>query len=114
MQTDYQGLAGVFASTMRAERPFREDIDPRLETRYLWVQQRLFDMNVIMGILSTGEKQTNPEWAAKKLEGMKTEQQRLQAEIQTLKDRYPELVAHIAKSFPNVQSLQSGSSWQLS
>ena len=54
-------------------------------------------MNVIMGILSTGEKQTNPEWAAKKLAGMKLEQKQLQAEIATLKDRYPEMVAHIAR-----------------
>ena len=96
-QTDYQGLAGVFASTMRAERPMRADLDPKVETRYLWVAQRLFDMNVIMGILSTGEKQTNPEWAAKKLEGMKLEQKQLQAEIATLKDRYPEMVAHVAR-----------------
>ena len=96
-QTDYQGLAGVFASTMRAERPMRADIDPKVETRYLWVAQRLFDMNVIMGILSNGEKETNPEWAAKKLEGMKLEQKQLQAEIATLKDRYPEMVAHVAR-----------------
>jgi len=95
-QTDYQGLAGVFASTMRAERPTRADIDPKLETRYLWVQQRLFDINVMAGILAN-EKQTNKEWAAKKLEGMKIEQQKLLAEVQTLKDRYPELVAHVAK-----------------
>ena len=54
-------------------------------------------MNVIMGILSTGEKQTNPEWAAKKLEGMKLEQMQLQEEIATLKDRYPEMAAHVAR-----------------
>jgi hypothetical protein len=96
-QTDYQGLAGVFASTMRAERPMRADLDPKVETRYLWIAQRLFDMNVIMGILSTGEKQTNPEWAAKKLEGMKLEQKQLQDEIATLKDRYPEMAAHVSR-----------------
>ena len=104
-QTDYQGLAGVFASTMRAERPMRADLDPKVETRYLWVAQRLFDMNVIMGILSTGEKQTNPEWAAKKLEGMKLEQKQLQAEIATLKDRYPEMVAHVARIGTIIRSL---------
>ena len=84
-QTDYQGLAGVFASTMRAERPMRADMSILSGVPIFWVAQRLFDMNVIMGILSGGEKQTNPEWAAKKLEGMKLERRQLQAEIATLK-----------------------------
>ena len=93
-QTDYYALAGMFASTMRAERPLRADIDPKVETRYLWIAQRLFDMNVIMRILS-GEKQTSPEWAAKRVEVMQVEVTRLQAEVQSLNDRYPELVAHL-------------------
>jgi cytochrome c553 len=103
-QADYQGLAGVFASTMRAERPMRADIDPKVESRYLWIAQRLFDMNVMMGILSN-EKQTNLEWAAKKLAGMKLEQQQLQAEIATLKDRYPEMAAHVARIGTIIRSL---------
>ena len=104
-QTDYQGLAGVFASTMRAERPLRADLDPKVESRYLWVAQRLFDMNVIMGILSGGEKQTNPEWAAQKLAGMKVERQQLQDEIARLKDRYPEMAAHVARIGTIIRSL---------
>ncbi len=99
-QADYYALAGVFASTMRAERPLRADIDPQVETRYLWVEQRLFDLNVMMGILANEDKQTNPEWAAKKLQSMTLEMQRLQAELQPLKERYPELVAHVAKIAP--------------
>ena len=35
---DYYGLAGVFASTMRAERPMF-DVDPEVEKRYLWIAE---------------------------------------------------------------------------
>jgi hypothetical protein len=96
-QADYYGLAGVFASTMRAERPLRADIDPKVETRYLWIEQRLFDLNVITGILVNADKETNPEWAARKLAEMNAEMKQLQAEIQPLKEKYPELVAHVSK-----------------
>ena len=96
---DYYGLAGVFASTMRTERPLRDDIDPKTETRYLWIEQRLFDLNVIAGILAN-ENQTNPEWAARRLAEIKDEMLRLQAEVQPLKDRYPELVRHVARLVP--------------
>jgi mono/diheme cytochrome c family protein len=95
-QSDYYGLAGVFASTMRAERPLRTDIDPKTEARYLWVEQRLFDLNVITGILANEDKETNPEWAARKLAEMNLEMKALQAEIQPLREKYPELVAHVA------------------
>ena len=40
---DYYALLGVFASTMRAERPLF-DVEPQVEQRYLWVQRRLFDL----------------------------------------------------------------------
>jgi Protein of unknown function (DUF1553)/Protein of unknown function (DUF1549)/Planctomycete cytochrome C len=96
-QTDYYGLAGVFASTMRAERPLRDDIDPKTETRYLWIAQRLFDLNVITGILANEDKETNPQWADRKLAQMNAETKQLQAEIQPLKDKYPELFAHLAR-----------------
>jgi hypothetical protein len=96
-QADYYGLAGVFASTMRAERPMRADIDPKTETRYLWIAQRLFDLDVMTGILTNEDKETNPEWAARKLAQMNSEMKQLQAEIQPLKGRYAELVAHLAR-----------------
>ena len=104
-QSDYYALAGMFASTMRAERPLRADIDPKVETRYLWIAQRLFDMNVIMRILS-GEKQTNPEWAAKRVAGMQVEVAQLQAEVQSLNDRYPELVTHLTQ--PKTPTTRAG------
>jgi len=94
---DYYGLAGVFASTMRAERPLREDIDPKTEKRFLWVAQRLFDLNVITGILANEDKQTNPEWAAKRLAELKAEMKSLVSEMQPLKEPYPEMFEKIAK-----------------
>jgi Protein of unknown function (DUF1553)/Protein of unknown function (DUF1549)/Planctomycete cytochrome C len=94
---DYYGLAGVFASTMRAERPLRQDVDPKVETRFLWVNQRLFDLNVIVGIVSDSAKQTNKEWAAKKQADLREEMKQLVAEMDSLKDRYPELYAQIQR-----------------
>ena len=48
---DYYGLMGVFASTMRAERPMF-DVDPKIETRYLWMQNRLFDLRYSADLLT--------------------------------------------------------------
>ncbi len=48
---DYYGLMGVFASTMRAERPMF-DVDPKIETRYLWMQNRLFDLRYAADLLT--------------------------------------------------------------
>ena len=48
---DYYALAGVFASTMRAERPMF-DVDPEVEKRYLWVQNRLFDLRYAANLLT--------------------------------------------------------------
>ena len=89
---DYYSLAGVFASTVPAERPLGE-VDSQTETRFLWVEQRLFDLRVLSGAL-TDETQTNPEWAARKLTSVKTEIQQLRNEMESLKARYPELATH--------------------
>ena len=48
---DYYGLVGVFASTMRAERPMF-DVDPKIEQRYLWMQNRLFDLRYAADLLT--------------------------------------------------------------
>src|SRR5205823_8029296 len=48
---DYYALAGVFASTMRAERPLF-DIDPQVEARFLWIQRRLFDLKYSADLLT--------------------------------------------------------------
>ncbi|MEP7367775.1 MAG: PSD1 and planctomycete cytochrome C domain-containing protein [Acidobacteriota bacterium] len=96
---DYYGLAGVFASTMRAERPMREDLDASTETRFLFIKQRLFDLDNITKILAN-EKQTNPEAAAKKVVTMRAEMAALIAEMEPLKERYPEIYAQVARFAP--------------
>jgi len=48
---DYYGLVGVFASTMRVERPIM-DLDPKVEQRYLWAQNRLFDLRYAANLLT--------------------------------------------------------------
>ena len=74
---DYYGLVGVFASTMRAERPMME-VDPKVEQRYLWVQNRLFDLryaaNLLTGEASTvvGSEARVAKWKAE-IEALKTE-----------------------------------------
>jgi hypothetical protein len=97
---DYYSLAGIFASTMRAERPMRDDVDAPTETRFLFIKQRLFDLDNITKILAN-EKQTNPEAAAKKVIAMRAEMTALIAEMEPLKARYPELVEQVAKFSPD-------------
>ncbi len=92
---DYYGLAGVFASTTAVQRPL-DDVDPATEARFLWVEQRLFDLDYLAKLL-TGEPGTKPEEAAQKVVRFKAEIERLQAEMGSLKERYPELTAHVAK-----------------
>ncbi len=92
---DYYGLAGVFASTMAAQRPLHA-VDPATETRFLWVEQRLFDLDYLAKLM-TGEPGTKPEEAARKVERFKAELQKLQTEMESLKERYPELTEHVSK-----------------
>src|SRR5262249_41039238 len=48
---DYYGLAGVFASTMRTERP-TFNVDPKVEARYEWLVNRLFDLSYSINLLT--------------------------------------------------------------
>jgi hypothetical protein len=91
---DYYGLAGVFASTMRAERPMFE-VDPKVETRYLWVQNRLFDLRYAANLL-TSEAST-VENAAPRVAKWRAEIESLKAEMEGLRDRYPQLVKSLEK-----------------
>jgi len=96
---DYYGLMGVFASTMRAERPMFA-IDPAVETRYLWIQRRLFDLRYSADLL-TNEAST-VENAAPRVEKWKAEIGTLRDEIKQLEQQYPRLVASVQKywTFP--------------
>ena len=89
---DYYGLAGVFASTMRTERPIF-DIDPKVETRYLWIQNRLFDLSYAAGLMI--RETSTIDSAAQKLEVVQAEIRQLKTEMEGLQDRYPELVKRV-------------------
>ncbi len=93
---DYYGLAGVFASTMRVERPLFE-VPVETEQRYLWVQTRLFDLHYSANLL-TGEASTvegSPERVAK----WKAEIETLKTEMQGLETQYPQLVKSLEKNW---------------
>lgn len=89
---DYYGLAGVFASTMRAERP-TFDVDPQVENRFLWVQRRLQDLRYSADLL-TNEASTvvgSEERVAK----WKAEIESLHTEAEGWREQYPQLVQHL-------------------
>jgi len=96
---DYYALAGVFASTMRAERPLFE-VEPEVEQRFLWLQRRLFDLaySVKLGTYETTTL-VEPE---KRMARWKAEIETLKAEVLKLEDRYPQLVDNVRRfwSYP--------------
>lgn len=91
---DYYGLVGVFASTMRAERPMM-DVDPKVEQRYLWVENRLFDLRYAANLL-TGEAST-VVGAEERVAKWKAEIESLKKEMMGLQDQYPLLVKNLEK-----------------
>lgn len=97
---DYYSLAGVFASTMRVDRPLF-DVDPETEARFLWVRNRLFDLHYSMDLV-VGEPSTLENPAAKKA-AWQQEIDQLKAEMQKLGDRYPQLVANVEKYWAPIQ-----------
>jgi len=96
---DYYGLAGVFASSMRAERP-TFDVDPVIESRFLWVQRRLQDLRYSADLL-TDEASTVVD-SAPRVEKWKAEIETLHAEAEGWRAKYPQLVQHLEKfwTFP--------------
>jgi hypothetical protein len=91
---DYYGLAGVFASTMRAERPMF-DVEPEVERRYLYIQNRLFDLRYSANLL-TNEAST-VDGAAARVEKWKAEIQALKAEMEEIGKTYPQLEKSLEK-----------------
>ena len=81
---DYYGLVGVFASTMRAERPMF-DVDPAVESRYLWIQNRLTDLKYSANLL-TNEAST-VVGSAERVAKWKAEIESLKEEVAGLQDR---------------------------
>jgi len=91
---DYYGLASVFASTMRSERPLF-DVDPDVELRFQYVQRRLFDLAYSRNLL-TGEAST-VDGAAERVTRWKAEIAELQKEMEGLQERYPLLVKNLER-----------------
>ena len=96
---DYYGLAGVFASTMRAERPLF-DVEPEVEQRYAWLQNRLFDIRYLANLL-TNEASTVVD-SAPRVAKWKEEIETLKQESLRLQEKYPKLVQSLEKywTFP--------------
>ncbi|MFN0104408.1 MAG: PSD1 and planctomycete cytochrome C domain-containing protein [Bryobacteraceae bacterium] len=103
---DYYGLASVFASTMRSERPTFE-VDPQVEARFQWVQRRLFDLAYSRTML-TAEAST-VVGSEERVARWKAEIATLQTEVEALKDRYPALVQNLEKFWrePQKQAKQA-------
>jgi hypothetical protein len=95
LQKDYYGLAGVFASTSISKRPVF-DVDPQVEARFEWVEQRLFEANSIIGTLTKGGS-TNPEESAQRVRKLKAEIRSLRAEMETFGERYPQIIQFLSK-----------------
>jgi hypothetical protein len=93
-QTDYYSLMGVFASTTRAERPMF-DVDPAVETRYLTIQRRLFDLAYTLNLL-VNETSTFTN-AAEKEKTVRAEIESLQVEATALLAPYPVLLKSLER-----------------
>lgn len=91
---DYYGFAGVFASTMRAERPLFE-VDKEVESRYLWVQRRLSDLRYSVNLL-TAEAST-VVGSESRVARWKAEIEALKNEMAALKEKYPKLPESLSR-----------------
>jgi hypothetical protein len=92
--SDYYALAGVFASTMRTERPLF-DVEPEIEARYMWVANRLFDLSYSANLL-TNEAST-VEGSEARVVKWRQEIESLKTEMEALRPRYPELVQRVER-----------------
>jgi hypothetical protein len=91
---DYYSLTGVFASTMRVDRPLF-NVDPKTEARFFWVRNRLFDLHYSMDLAVT-EPSTLEDAEGKKA-AWQREIDELRAEMEGLRDRYPQLVKNVER-----------------
>lgn len=92
-QLDYARLTSVFASTSRALRPFFE-IDPKTETRFMWIYQRMFDLHYTANLLE-GDPGSKPEQAERQVKKFRQELRELQAEIDAMSKEYPQIAEYI-------------------
>ncbi len=101
---DYYGLVGVFASTSPGERPVF-DIDPKTETRFMWIANKLVELDVKARRLTAFPGSKLPETAAKAARILSQIQQ-LQTELDGLKDPYPQLADHVKVYGTNLPKVQ--------
>jgi hypothetical protein len=92
-QKDYARLTSVFASTSRALRPYFE-IDPKTETRFMWIYQRMFDLHYTANLLE-GDPGSKPEQAERQVKQFRQELKELQAEIDAMSKEYPQIAEYI-------------------
>ncbi|HEY2785344.1 MAG TPA: PSD1 and planctomycete cytochrome C domain-containing protein [Fimbriiglobus sp.] len=92
---DYYALAGVFASTVAAPRPTAE-VDPAAEAQFMAAAQRLFYLSYTANLLRN-EPGSKPKEARQKVEHTVTELDKIESEIAPLREKYPTLLAYLAK-----------------
>jgi hypothetical protein len=91
---DYYGLMGVFASTLRAERP-TFPVEPEIEQEYMWLQRKLFDLAYSINLL--GNEGTTFTNGAEKAVKWKAEMEGLKERATTSLAKYPQLVQTLDK-----------------
>jgi hypothetical protein len=93
-QKDYYALMGVFASTVRAERP-TFSVEPDIEQEYMWLQRKLFDLAYSINLL--GNEGTTFTDGAEKAVKWKAEMEGLKARAATSLAKYPQLIQSLDK-----------------
>ena len=91
---DYYALMGVFASTVRVERP-TFPVEPEVEQEYMWLQRKLFDLAYSINLL--GNEGTTFTNGAEKAVKWKAEMEGLKARATTNLAKYPQLIQSLDK-----------------
>jgi len=93
-QKDYYALMGVFASTVRAERPMFA-VEPEIEQEFMWLQRKLFDLAYSINLL--GNEGTTFTSGAEKAVKWKAEMEGLKARATTTLAKYSQLIQSLDK-----------------
>jgi len=93
-QKDYYALMGVFASTVRVERP-TFPVEPNVEQEYMWLQRKLFDLAYSINLL--GNEGTTFTNGAEKAVKWKAEMEGLKERATASLAKYPQLLESLDK-----------------
>ena len=91
---DYYALMGVFASTVRVERP-TFPVEPEVEQEFMWMQRKLFDLAYSINLL--GNEGTTFIHGAEKAVAWKAEMEGLKARATANLAKYPQLLQSLDK-----------------